>query len=101
MLLIENLIGPLWVFIGFREVPTVWTFLGGGVLLLTLAGHEVVTGLRGRGSKQVQHAAATAPVGHSARGGNVWTTAEEDPAPGAEPMFTSALADAEQPVAQS
>ena len=40
VLLVENLIGPLWVFLGFGEVPSVWTFVGGSLLLLTLGAHE-------------------------------------------------------------
>ena len=40
----ENLLGPLFVFMSpeFREVPSSWTFAGGGMLLVTLAVHELV-----------------------------------------------------------
>jgi len=41
ILLLENLLGPLWVYLGFGEVPSVWTFVGGGMLICTLAAHEV------------------------------------------------------------
>ena len=41
ILLLENLIVPIWVFIGFGEVPNMWTFVGGAMLLCTLAAHEV------------------------------------------------------------
>ncbi len=44
VLLLENVFGPLWVFVhpSFDEAPTVWTLVGGSLLLLTLAGHEIV-----------------------------------------------------------
>jgi type VI protein secretion system component VasK len=44
VLLLENILGPLFVYLSpeFREVPTAWTLAGGGMLLVTLAVHEVV-----------------------------------------------------------
>jgi len=41
--LLESVLGPLWVFIGIGEVPTVWTFIGGSLLLVTLASHALFT----------------------------------------------------------
>jgi drug/metabolite transporter (DMT)-like permease len=35
--LLEPLLNPVWAYLIAREVPTVWTFLGGGVLLAALA----------------------------------------------------------------
>ena len=63
VLLLENLLGPLWVFLGFGEVPSLWTFIGGALLLATLAVHEVYLGLRAAGEET---AAAPPP---SAAGG--------------------------------
>jgi drug/metabolite transporter (DMT)-like permease len=40
VLLLEPLFVPFWVFIGFGEVPSVWTAAGGALLLLTLGAHE-------------------------------------------------------------
>ena len=42
---LEILLGPTWVFIGLGEVPSLWTFLGGGLLFVTLCVHELVLGL--------------------------------------------------------
>lgn len=42
---LEILLGPTWVFIGLGEVPSLWTFLGGGLLFVTLCLHELVLGL--------------------------------------------------------
>jgi len=41
VLLGETVIGPIWVFFGFGDVPAVWTLIGGALLLCTLVGHEV------------------------------------------------------------
>jgi drug/metabolite transporter (DMT)-like permease len=41
VLLIENILGPFWVFLGFGEIPSFWTLVGGLVLMITLALHEL------------------------------------------------------------
>ena len=41
--LLESVVGPFWVFIGMGEVPTLWTFIGGSLLLGTLLGHALFT----------------------------------------------------------
>lgn len=41
--LIEIVLGPLWVFFGYGELPSHWTFIGGALLLSTLAAHALVT----------------------------------------------------------
>lgn len=38
--LLELALGPIWVFFGIGEVPSVWTIVAGVVLLCTLGGHE-------------------------------------------------------------
>ncbi|UCF31078.1 MAG: DMT family transporter [bacterium] len=42
IMLLETFLGPLWVWFGLGQVPAVETFLGGGVLVLTLAWHSMV-----------------------------------------------------------
>ena len=41
--LLEAVLGPVFVFLLVREVPSVWTVTGGAVLLSTMALHEVAT----------------------------------------------------------
>ena len=41
--LLEMVLGPLWVYFSFDELPSKWTFIGGGLLLVTLAGHALAT----------------------------------------------------------
>ena len=41
VLLGEQILSPIWTFIGVGEVPGNWTIAGGGLLILTLACHEV------------------------------------------------------------
>ena len=43
VLLGETVFGPVWVFFGFGVVPSLWTLIGGVVLLATLVIHEVRT----------------------------------------------------------
>jgi len=42
VLLLEIPLGPLYVFLAFREVPAVYTIAGAAVLLVTLVGHGVI-----------------------------------------------------------
>lgn len=39
ILLLETGLGPFWVWLAIGEAPTTATFVGGGVLLVTLIGH--------------------------------------------------------------
>ena len=41
MLLFESVGGPLWVFVGFGDVPSPWTLASGALLIGALVGHEV------------------------------------------------------------
>lgn len=41
VLLGESVGGPLWVFLAFGDVPSVWTLASGALLIATLIGHEV------------------------------------------------------------
>jgi len=40
IMLLEVLLGPLWVWLTLGEVPATWTLIGGGLLLFVLASHE-------------------------------------------------------------
>lgn len=90
VLLIENLIGPMWVFFAFGEVPSVWTFFGGALLLATLATHELAMGVRAHHDHQRnQRKAAAASGGNSLRGGAVWS-APAEASTAEEPMVRAA-----------
>ena len=41
VLLFESVGGPLWVFVGFGDVPSPWTLASGALLIGALLGHEV------------------------------------------------------------
>ena len=41
MLLFESVGGPLWVFVGFGDVPSPWTLASGALLIGALVGHEI------------------------------------------------------------
>ncbi|KAJ1449327.1 hypothetical protein M885DRAFT_99460 [Pelagophyceae sp. CCMP2097] len=41
VLLLESVLGPLWVFVGYGDVPNAYTLAGGGLLLAVLAAHEL------------------------------------------------------------
>jgi drug/metabolite transporter, DME family len=45
--LTEVVLGPVWVWVGVGEVPTVWTFLGGVIVLVAVAGRALL-GVRRR-----------------------------------------------------
>jgi drug/metabolite transporter (DMT)-like permease len=34
--MIEPLLSPIWVILGYGEVPSVWAFIGGGIILSSL-----------------------------------------------------------------
>jgi hypothetical protein len=48
VMLLEVVLGPLWVHVRFGDVPSVWTVAGGAVLVATLAVHECVGQTKGR-----------------------------------------------------
>lgn len=52
--MLEIILGPLWVWIGIREVPSTETLVGGSVVLLCLLFHEVASMLHTRNKKGVQ-----------------------------------------------
>ena len=41
VLLLEVILGPLWVFWAYGETPSKWTLMGGPALVLVLALHEI------------------------------------------------------------
>lgn len=57
VLLLENLLGPLWVAIGGYEVPTLWTLVGGILLIVVLGIHQVADMHEVRQSRSRQRAA--------------------------------------------
>ena len=67
VLLLENLLGPTWVFLGFGDVPSAWTFGGGALLLSTLAVYEVHGGWRAAKAKGELGARGGATAGAGAR----------------------------------
>mmetsp|Transcript_6959 Transcript_6959/g.10370 ORF Transcript_6959/g.10370 Transcript_6959/m.10370 type:complete len:413 (+) Transcript_6959:98-1336(+) len=40
--LLETILGPLWVYLRFREVPFITTFIGGAILLIAIGSHEII-----------------------------------------------------------
>ena len=49
--MLEIVLGPLWVWIGIKEVPSVETLVGGSVVLLCLLFHEVASMLHMRNKR--------------------------------------------------
>ena len=41
LLLLETVLGPLWVWLGIDEVPSPAAFLGGGIVVCTLVLHSI------------------------------------------------------------
>lgn len=39
--MLEPILSPLWVFLWHGEKPAIWSLIGGGVILLALAGHMI------------------------------------------------------------
>jgi DME family drug/metabolite transporter len=46
----EVLLGPVWVWVFIGEIASVWTFVGGSVLMIAIAGNAL-SGIRGRPPK--------------------------------------------------
>jgi drug/metabolite transporter (DMT)-like permease len=73
--LLEVVLGPLWVYMRFGDVPSLWTVAGGAVLLASLAVHECaghVTGPREPSTARTCHTpslpTASPPAAPAARG---------------------------------
>lgn len=43
ILLLETVLGPIWVWLGVGEVPTLGAWIGGAILLITLAAHSLAS----------------------------------------------------------
>jgi drug/metabolite transporter (DMT)-like permease len=41
LMIIETVMGPIWVWMVLKEVPSTYTFIGGGIILLTLIGNSI------------------------------------------------------------
>ena len=65
--LLELVLGPIWVFAGFGEVPSVFTFVGGGMLIVVLALHEISGCMAAKRSAK-----------HSSSGGSQSSSAGDD-----------------------
>lgn len=50
---IEAILNPLWVFILIQEKPGFWSFIGGGIVFLTVTLYGVVAGRRHNGRKEI------------------------------------------------
>lgn len=58
--LTETVLGPLWVWIGFDEVPSAYTFAGGAIVFAALVGEATMRVLRARTEGLRERPAATA-----------------------------------------
>ena len=47
--LVEPVLAPLWVWIGFGEVPTAATLLGGAIIFLAIVSYSVLNMLKPQG----------------------------------------------------
>lgn len=61
VMLCEDVLGPFWVFVRFGDVPTPWTLAGGALLIITLAGHELV-GIKGKSEGRAMTTMETSPL---------------------------------------
>jgi drug/metabolite transporter (DMT)-like permease len=43
IVLLETVLGPLWVWLVINEVPTVWALVGGAIVILTLLVHSLLS----------------------------------------------------------
>ncbi len=41
LMIIETVMGPIWVWMVLKEVPSTYTFIGGGIILLTLIANSI------------------------------------------------------------
>ena len=78
ILLGETLFGPLWVWLGYGDVPDSWTLLGGGLLLVALLGHEAAS-LTLEKSKRGHSGGGGGDGGGSANGGGSTSLSETLP----------------------
>ena len=62
--LIENILGPLWVFAVYREIPPLFTIIGGVLLVVILIAHDLVPLLLGAAEDDIE-----APSSSSSSGG--------------------------------
>ena len=60
VLLLENILGPLWVAVAGYEVPNHWTLAGGAMLILVLGAHQVAQILEARAARGSEARAAAA-----------------------------------------
>lgn len=50
-MLVETVLGPVWVWLAIGEEPAPLTFVGGGIIVITLIGHSLLAlKAKGRGT---------------------------------------------------
>lgn len=54
LMLLETVLGPLWAWMGVGEAPSTYAFVGGGVVVATLAAHSLL-GLRASDDAPLPH----------------------------------------------
>lgn len=68
IMLLEAILGPLWVWLVIGEVPNTATFAGGGLVLATLAAHSLLRLRSARPSRPGEFRPQTSPAKASSRG---------------------------------
>ena len=58
IMMLEDVLGPLWVYLRFGDVPSSWVVAGGVLLLCTLTWHELAS-RRPRGDRRQAESAVT------------------------------------------
>ena len=58
IMMLEDVLGPLWVYLRFGDVPSSWVVAGGVLLLCTLTGHELAS-RRPEGDRRQAESAVT------------------------------------------
>jgi drug/metabolite transporter (DMT)-like permease len=48
LMLIETIMAPIWVWIFLNEIPSIYTFIGGGIIVITLIINSLYTLKKGK-----------------------------------------------------
>jgi drug/metabolite transporter (DMT)-like permease len=62
VMMLEDVLGPLWVYLRFGDVPSSWVVAGGVLLLGTLAWHELAARRHGAARRQAESVVAMEQV---------------------------------------
>lgn len=49
---LEPILNPLWVFLAIGELPGIWSFIGGSIVLLSVTGRTVITAVKTNAGKE-------------------------------------------------